>query len=606
MKLETSGDCKETDKMPFPNEVTIGLKSDGTIFGWNNSAETIFGYPAIEAVGQNISILFTKKNFQKECEFLNKILEGNTEHYVLPCKTKSGKSVFISFCSFPIKDNTGIIIGISKIAYDISDQKEAEERQAILAAIVDSSDDAIIGKNLNGIITSWNPGATNLFGYTKEEAVGQPISLIIPKDCLVEEELIIENLRKGEKIEHFETVRIAKDGSEKFISLTISPIKNRIGEVIGASKIARDISYRDNEDEKKAILASIVSSSDDAIISKTLKGIITSWNESAHRMFGYTEQEAIGQHISLIIPKERFGEETRIIESVTKGQKIDHFETVRVAKDGTERYISLTVSPIKNSRGKIVGASKVARDISLRIEAEKQRNLYTERLQDLNKYKDDFMVMASHELKTPLTVIMANLQILHEMMEKDENSIFVKKAVKQVDKLSELIGNLLDVSKIQAGKLALKPVRFDLNVLLLDVINNLQQTTKTHQIVYKSSKKKIMITADRERMEQVVINIISNAIKYSRKAGEITVDVYKKDQEIIVSVKDEGIGIPQKDIENIFLRFYRVSGSASSFSGSGVGLYITSEIIKSHGGKIWAESKVGMGSVFHFSLPTAK
>ncbi len=606
MKLEASGDCRDTEKMPFPSEVTIGLKSDGTIFGWNNTAETIFGYPAIEAVGQNISILFTKKNFQKECEFRNKILEGNTEHYELPCKTKSGKSVFISFCSFPIKDKTGIIIGISKIAYDISDQKEAEERQAILAAIVDSSDDAIIGKNLNGIITSWNPGATNLFGYTKEEAVGQPISLIIPKDCLVEEELIIENLRKGEKIEHFETVRMAKDGSEKFISLTVSPIKNRVGEVIGASKIARDISYRDNDDEKKAILASIVSSSDDAIISKTLKGIITSWNESAHRMFGYTEQEAIGQHISLIIPKERLGEETRIIESVTKGQKIDHFETVRVAKDGTERYISLTVSPIKNSRGKIVGASKVARDISLRIEAEKQRNLYTERLQDLNKYKDDFMVMASHELKTPLTVIMANLQILHEMMEKDENSIFVKKAVKQVDKLSELIGNLLDVSKIQAGKLALKPVRFDLNVLLLDVINNFQQGTKTHQIVYKSSNKKIMITADRERMEQVVINIISNAIKYSRKAGEITVDVYKKDQEIIVSVKDEGIGIPQKDIENIFLRFYRVSGSASSFSGSGVGLYITSEIIKSHGGKIWAESKMGMGSVFHFSLPTAK
>jgi PAS domain S-box-containing protein len=179
-----------------------------------------------------------------------------------------------------------------------------------------------------------------------------------------------------------------------------------------------------------------VNSSDDAIISKTLDGIITSWNASATRLFGFTEEEAIGKHISIIIPNERLHEENAIIESLKRGEKIDHFETIRKSKDGTLRNISLTISPLRNSSGKIIGASKIARDISARIEAEKQRALYTKRLQQLNKYKDEFMVMASHELKTPLTVIMANLQILLEMMKDSENVFFVKKVLKQVDKLS--------------------------------------------------------------------------------------------------------------------------------------------------------------------------
>lgn len=605
MKLERSGDLTDRENGPFSNDVTIGLKSDGTIFAWNNRAEEMFEYTAIEVVGENISILFSKKNLLKEYEFLDKVNAGNSEHYEITCKAKSGKRLIVSFFAFPIRDEMGNIIGISKIAYDISHQKDAEEKKATLAAIVDSSDDAIISKTLGGIITSWNPGATKLFGYTEEEAIGQHISLIIPKDCLIEEELIIENMRKGQKIDHFETIRIAKDGTEKLVSLTVSPIKNKNGEVIGASKIARDLSFKDSDDEKQARLAAIVSSSDDAIISKTLDGIITSWNQSAQKMFGYTEQEAIGKHISLIIPKDRLAEETRIIESLKRGEKIDHFETVRVAKDGTERLISLTISPIKNSRGKIIGASKVARDISLRIETERQQALYTERLQELNKYKDEFMVMASHELKTPLTVIMANLQLLEELLKNDKNAIFVEKAVKQVDKLSELIGNLLDVSKIQAGKLVMNRSNFDLNELLAEVSNNLQQTTKNHKIVYNNKGIQLIVNGDRERIEQVIVNIITNAIKYSRQPGDIILNAFNKDGKIMVNVTDEGIGIPKKDLQNIFLRFFRVSGSASSFSGSGIGLFISSEIIKSHGGSIWAESKLGKGSVFHFTLPAA-
>jgi len=376
-----------------------------------------------------------------------------------------------------------------------------------------------------------------------------------------------------------------------------------MGKVTHIWQAARDSSQQKLAEEKQAILAAIVASSDDAIISKTLDGIITSWNQSATKMFGFTEAEAVGKHITIIIPKERIDEETMIIESIRRGEKIDHFETVRQGKDGTRKQISITVSPVKDSKGKIIGASKIARDISARAEAEKQGQLYMQRLQELNKYKDDFMVMASHELKTPLTVISANLQILQMMLKADSNLPFLDKTIKQVNKLSALITSLLDVSKIQAGKLALDFTLFDLTLLIEEISSNLQQTTSNQRIIFNNRREILMAHADRERIEQVLVNIIGNAIKYTHDSGEIIIDAGKNGNDIFVDIHDNGIGIAQEDIDNIFLRFYRVSGSASSFSGSGIGLYISSEIIKSHGGKIWAESKIGSGSVFHFTIP---
>ncbi len=478
------------------------------------------------------------------------------------------------------------------------------ENQKLNGSVMPSSDEGFISINLDGVIKKWNEGAQKIFGFAAEETIGENISLIMCEVIFQKEKHIIRNLKKG-KQEYYEAECKDKNGKKKFISFNAFPIKDKMGKVAEISQFVKDASEQQLAEEKQATLAAIVNSSDDAIISKTLDGIITSWNRSATKMFGFSEKEAIGKHISIIIPKDRISEEALIIGSIRKGKRIDHFETVRVAKDGSERQISLTVSPVKNSKGKIMGASKIARDISARVEAEKQLRLYAEHLQELSRYKDEFMVMASHELKTPLTVILANLQVLEMMMEKDPRHGFVKKTVKQVNKLSDLITNLLDVSKIQAGKLALNRTLFDLNILIEETSSNLQQTTKGHKIIFNNYQKKLMVNADKERMEQVLTNIIGNAIKYTPQRSEIIINATKKGRDILVDICDNGIGIPDKDIENIFIRFYRVSGSASSFSGTGVGLYISSEIIKSHGGRIWAESKIRKGSVFHFSIPSA-
>ncbi len=465
--------------------------------------------------------------------------------------------------------------------------------------------EGLIYTSPDSIITGWNEGAQKIFGYHAEEAIGADISFILCESVFQEDKRIASNIKKGLD-EYYEAECKDKNGRKIFISFNAFPLKDNEGRVTGIRQIVRDISDQKIADEKQATLAAIVDSSDDAIISKTLDGIITSWNRSATKMFGFTEAEAIGKHISLIIPKDRLSEETVIINNIRNGKRIDHFETIRAAKDGTERHISLTVSPVKDSKGKVIGASKIARDISLRMEAEKQRELYTQRLQELSKYKDEFMVMASHELKTPLTVILANLQILEMMIQEDPRKDFVEKTITQVNKLSVLIANLLDVSKIQAGKLILAPSFFDLDDLIEEVSSNLRRTTKNHEIIFNHEDRKLYVNADREKIEQVLVNIIGNALKYSPDSGKVIIKSTRKGKNIIVDIKDNGIGIPGKDIENIFLRFYRVSGSASSFAGSGVGLYISSEIIKSHGGEIWAESIIDKGSVFHFSIPAAE
>ncbi len=475
-----------------------------------------------------------------------------------------------------------------------------------MSSKIQSSQDAIISKEFDGTITSWNTAAERIFGYTAAEAIGQNISFLIPDELLPEEKDIIAKVKGGGVIEHYETIRKTKNGERISISLTVSGIKDGKGNIVGVSKIARDITFEKQAEEKQAILAAIVNSSDDAIISKTLDGIITSWNYAAQKMFGYTNAEAIGRHISLIIPPERIQEETVIINNIRSGNRIDHFDTVRVSKSGQKINISLTVSPVKNNSGKIIGASKIARDVTQRIEADRKQQLYTEKLQELNKYKDEFMAMASHELKTPVTVIKANLQIVQQLLQGNRNLDFINKTLKQIDKLSDFITNLLDISKIQVGKLQLNPSRFDLNILLKEITDNIQQTTSTHTIILAEAGKQLFAYADKDRLDQVIINLLTNAIKYSPNAKDIFVDACKNNGQIIVSIKDNGIGIPQEDIGNIFYRFYRVGGLAATFAGSGIGLYISAEIIKQHGGKIWAESKIGEGSVFYFSIPASE
>jgi len=881
----------------------------------------------------------------------------------------------------PMFNQKGYMTGAFNMLIDVTESKMSESERARLAAIVQSSDDAIVGKNLNGIVTSWNEGAAKIFGYTEAEMIGQSITKIIPTDRLEEETEILRRLRSGERIEHFETKRITKDGTELDISLTISPIKDSRGTVIGASKIARDVTERRKIEEVNAWLAAIVQSSHDAIISKTMDGIVTSWNNAAQKLFGYTQDEMIGQSITKLIPDDRLDEETQILTRLRKGERVEHFETKRVTKSGKVLDISLTISPVKNSMGKIVGASKIVRNITEEKEAEKlirenqerfrmavettnlgtweysphdfrlycspesrkicglpedvnpdfetvfnhvfeedkeyfiehvkkavnpasdgkfdmllrirrysdkelrwvraqgkvffNSNLFPERLigtmlditeektkeeelkesvelfetmadnvpamiwmsgtdkfedyfnktwlqftgrkleqecnegwlenvhpddvkncidtynasfkeqkgfyteyrllrhdgqyrwisdnsvprfsndgeflgfisacididdqkrfrekiqesellfktisnaspaalwmtneneenvfvsdtwlkwtgKDFNeviqrgwvhsvleedkqlvigrfeecfrqrKYfnsefrfaradgevrwaltegypfydyngafsgyagsvtditemkkveqrKDDFIKMASHELKTPITSINGYVQLLLNIYnETDDQALQLTKSTvksslntiaKQISKLTRLVSELLDLSKIESGKLELHKTEFDLSDMVEETVQDVRHATSKHAIiVHNEFEGKIF--ADKDRIAQVIMNFLTNAIKYSPDADSVEVFVQGNEKFASIRVKDYGIGIHKKDHQRIFERFYRVEGkSEQTFPGFGIGLFIASEIIHRHNGSISVSSEKGKGAEFTVTLP---
>ena len=479
----------------------------------------------------------------------------------------------------------------------------AEQKQGLLSAIIATSDDAIISKTLKGIITSWKPAAERMFGYSAAETIGQHISLIIPPDRLAEEAYIIGQIEQGNRVDHFETIRLACDGKLVPISLSISPIIDRKGIVIGASKIARNISDRQIANEKQSILAAIVASSDDAIISKTLEGIISSWNPAAERMFGYNEAEVLGKHISLIIPPERFQEEAFIISKVSKGNKVDHFHTLRLAKDGRQVPISLSVSPIVDSSGIVIGASKIARDISEQLSIQQEKERLYEQAKELNDKKDEFIGLASHELKTPLTSISGYLQILSTMVTDEKGRLFVAKTRQQVKKLSALVSDLLDVSKIEAGRLQLSTERFDILQVLKDAIELLSYSNNNYDISLKAEIAELQITGDPHRVEQVIINLLTNAIRYSPGTDRIIIYLSRELHEVKIGIQDFGIGIATEKLKDIFTRFYRVDDANPNVSGLGIGLYLSQDIILRHKGRIWAVSEPGIGSTFWFTLP---
>lgn len=360
-----------------------------------------------------------------------------------------------------------------------------------------------------------------------------------------------------------------------------------------------------SSEEKDALLASIVESSEDAIISKTLQGVITSWNKSAEKLFGYAETEILGQLIQVLIPEDRLREEEMIIQEIAAGRKVSHFKTVRKTKRGDLIDISLTISPIHNSTGEVVGASKIARNISEQIQLERELQATNLELQRLMIYKDEFVGLVAHELNTPLTTIIACLQMSADLPEHRE--LLITKANRQAQKLKNLLSQLLDVARSQSGRFELSKSVNDLETLVRDSIDTVQHTATKHKIEFFSPARPVSFVADAMRLEQVITNVLTNAIKYSPDGGRILVTASIEDENIKITVRDFGNGIPQPHLENIFNRFYRIKNTETSkASGLGMGLHIARQIMALHNGKIWAESEMNRGSTFVITLPLDK
>ena len=609
------------------DDAIVAHDLDGTITLWNAAAERLLGYSAAEAVGRSTVMLFPAARRDEEIDTLKRVWSGDAvAHYDTVFESRDGRLIDVSLTISPVLDGAGNVIGASKTARDIRDRRAAELAQMRLAAIVQSSDAAIVSKDLDGIVTSWNPAAERMFGYSADEIIGTSITRLIPPSLLAEEDYALGRIREGLSVEYFETVRQTKDGRLIDVSLTISPIRNAAGIVIGAAKIARDITEQKRTGVAALRLGAIVESSDDAIVSKDLNGIVMTWNAAAERMFGYTADEMTGQSITRIIPPDRLEEENYVLGEVRAGRRVEHFETIRHDKWGRPLHISLTVSPILDAGGRVIGASKIARDITrhkrllesqraakAREEAARRQVLEIEnrRFQESSRLKSEFVANMSHELRTPLNSIMGFAELMvderHGPLPR-KYADFASLILKSSKHLLRLINDILDLAKVESGKVGLTPERVHLAHVVEDVTSVAAGLARERNVHIETSVDPDLseVYLDPHRLKQVLYNYLSNAIKFSPDHGRVEVRVRPDGPaHFVLEVQDWGIGIKPDDINRLFIEFQQLDAStAKRHGGTGLGLALTKRIVEAQGGSVAVSSEPDVGSTFSARLPT--
>ncbi len=582
----------------------------GSITYVNDKFCAISKYSREELLGQDHRIInsgYHPKEFFRQ--MYHTIAQGGVWRGEIRNRAKDGSIYWVDSTIVGVVGADGKLRQYVAIRVDITERKRAEEvlreseqryRQlfsemvvgfALLEAVCDET-----GQPYDFRYLEVNPAFSVHSGLPRDGVMGKTIREVLPSI----EPIWIETYGKvattGESI-HSENYA---QPLERWLELTA--FRTHQGHV---AVTFADITERKRAEEVRERLAAVVESSDDAIIGKTMDGTITSWNHGAEKVFGYSSSEAVGKPMQLLVPPERADEEPDILARVERGESVEHFETVRVRKDGKGIDVSVTISPIRDSSGAIIGVSKVARDISERKRAEQRLADKVEELARSNRELEQFAYAASHDLQEPLRMVASYTQLLAERYrgKLDENADkFLGYAREGALRMQVLIRDLLAFSRVVQAGVPRKNV--DCDVALEEALQSLTAAIEESGVVVTYATLP-HVWADQTQIEQVFQNLIGNAIKFHDGAPpKCAVSVEKSGRNWLFSVSDNGIGIAPEYAKNIFVVFQRLH-ARTEYPGNGIGLAICKKIIEHYGGTIWVESQVGQGSTFKFTLPAA-
>lgn len=601
------------------------LDPQGRVTTWNAGAERLKGYSAHEIIGQHFSRFYPEE--AREPGTLDEKLrraatEGRVEDEGWRIR-QDGSRFWASVVITALRDHAGSLIGFAKLTRDLTERRQAEQRARLLLeeeasrkaaeeaaeridqqreqlhVTLSSIGDAVVVADHRGVITFLNPVASELTGWELDDAVGQPLEhvarLISEQTRQPLENPVHTVFRENRVVELANhTALIAKEGREIPIEDSAAPICGKNGAICGAVMVFRDVTEARRATEARQYLAAIVASSDDAIIGQTLDDRIASWNRGAELLYGYQADEIVGQPLSIFVPADHPDELPAITERIRRGEYIRHFETERVRKDGSRVDVSLTISPLKNAEGEIIGASKIARDITARKEEDRRKN--------------EFLALLAHKLRNPLAPLRNGLQVIQLAgydRETVEQSCRLMEG--QVQHLVRLVDDLLDMSRISRGKLHLRKERITVEAAVNHALELCGPIVSDggHELSVTLPEEPVFLHADKTRLAQVLCNLVLNAAKYSEPGSRISLTVELQSTEAIISVKDTGIGIPPHMLSGVFQMFMQVDRSLEkSQGGLGVGLALVKRLVEMHGGSVEARSEgSGKGSEFVIRLP---
>lgn len=604
-------------------DAVITTDTEARVTYLNEVAESLTGWPLREALGEPLERVFPIVNEVTRLPVENPatralrqgIVVGLANHTLLI--KKDGSECPIDDSAAPIRNEQGFVSGCVLIFRDVTAQRLLERDRAnqlltarLLASIVESSNDAIISKSLEGIIQSWNAAAERLFGFTAKEATGRHISLVIPPERISEEDQIIASLKAGRRIEHYETERVRKDGQRLTVSLTISPIRDDKGNVIGASKIVRDVTERRRVERDRETFVTVIENSTDFIGMCDLNGIPFFINRAGLEMIGLENiEEARGTSVQeFFFPEDQQRMMNEFFPTVLRDGHGEVEVRFRNFKTGQPHWMAYKVLTLNDSADQPIGFATVSQDVTERKRLEDNLRVLANDLSENDRRKNEFLATLAHELRNPLAPMSNMLEVLKRG---DGNGEILKRAhetiERQLGQMVRLVDDLLDWNRITHDRLELRRSEVEFSSVIQQAVEVARPLIDAagHHLTVELPDEPIYLNADRTRLAQVFGNLLNNSSKYTKAGGTISLSAKRNDDEVVVTVKDNGAGIPADKLDSIFDMFMQVDRTSErSQGGLGIGLTLVKRLVVMHGGTIEPRSAgEGMGSEFVVRLP---
>jgi len=592
------------------------VDASGIVLSVNAIGASQLGYAASELVGQSVlNLVFEEddKEFVRRKMSLCLETPGRSNSWEVRKRRRDGTMLWIRENARAMRwsgDQLIVLIACE----DITERHWGALESSRLAAIVSSSDDAIVSKTLDGTITSWNAGATNILGYQADEMIGQPITRIIPPELHQEEKQILVRLHRGERIQHYETIRLAKDGRRVDISLTVSPLFNQSGKVVGASKVARDITERKLAEqalrETTARLRTLTETAVDGVILIDARGVVLMFNPACEKLFGYSADTVIGENVKMLMPQPYRHEHDRYITNYrdTRDPKIigSGREVMGLRKDGSTFPMDLSVGEARQDGESIfVG---IIRDLTSRKRTEAELEQARAELVRVARVTTlgELTAAIAHEVNQPLTGLVSSGNACLRWLAGDvPNLKAARQSVERMISAGSRAGEVIRRIRALVGKAPPLRDRLNINDAITEVIALIRGEIQRNRISLRTklSTDVPLVLGDRIQLQQVILNLILNAMEamsdLSPQPRELSVSSAKDGPNgALVSVRDSGTGLDGTVLDRLFEAFYTTKAH-----GMGIGLAVSRTIIQAHGGRLWAAPNVPQGAIFQFTLP---